>query len=97
MTPSVALIRRSALIAAGLWVLTRVLFVAVAGVVALIPFVSVLLVLVVVGLSLIDLAIMRERLFLANLGLSRRRVAGLAFVVAGALELIASVALRAAA
>ncbi|MGD2120914.1 MAG: hypothetical protein PVJ76_04180 [Gemmatimonadota bacterium] len=56
---------------------------------------SILLILGVAAIAVIDISVARERLFLANLGVSRRTIAGISFGVATALEFMAYLALSA--
>ena len=45
--------------------------------------------------AVVDITVARERIFLGNLGVGRRAIGGLAFFVAGALEITAALVIRA--
>ena len=45
--------------------------------------------------AVVDITVARERIFLGNLGVDRRAIGGLAFVVAGTLEITAALVIRA--
>jgi len=45
--------------------------------------------------AVVDITVSRERVFLGNLGVSRKAVGGLAFSVSGALEIAAALVIRA--
>jgi hypothetical protein len=54
---------------------------------------SILLILGVAAIALFDVKVARERLFLGNLGVSLRIIAGISLLVACALEILAALAL----
>jgi hypothetical protein len=77
------------------WILLRGILAGASGSPTILLPASIFLVFGVCAVALVDSSVARERLFLANLGVGRRAIAGISLSVACALELAAAIALGA--
>ena len=77
------------------WLVLRVFIGGYSGTPSILLPTSLSLMLAVPAIALIDGAVSRERLFLGNLGLGRRVMAGVSLLVTGILEIMAALVLHA--
>ena len=77
------------------WVVLRALAAGYSGSPGMLLPASLFLILGAAAVAVVDITVARERIFLGNLGVSRRAIGGVAFVVAGTLEITASLVIRA--
>jgi len=75
------------------WVVLRGLLVSGTGTLAILPPASLFLMMSVAVTAVMDIVVARERVFLGNLGVGRRGIAGMSFVLTGVLEVISGLVL----